>query len=73
MASIHVWKAMEKAAQKGGYAGRKDSGPLWDLSKRELVEIAARLGEMCSEAGGAEGGIARALEEHRILKENKIV
>lgn len=71
--SIHKWKAMDKAARLGGYAGRKDAAPLWDMSKRELVEIATRLGEQCADEGGAENGIARAIEEHRILKENGIV
>jgi hypothetical protein len=71
--SIHTWKAREKAARMGGYAGSPAAAPLWELSKRELVEIAARLGEICSDEGGEEGGIARAIEEHGILKANGIV
>jgi hypothetical protein len=71
--SLHTWKARDKAARMGGYAGRDEAAPLWALSKRELVEIAARLGELCSDAGGAENGIARTIEEHRILKANGIV
>jgi diphthamide synthase (EF-2-diphthine--ammonia ligase) len=70
--SIHTWKAREKAARMGGYAGCDEAAPLWEMSKRELVEIAARLGEICA-GGGAEGGIARAIEEHGILKANGIV
>jgi hypothetical protein len=71
--SIHTSNSREKAARMGGYAGRDEARPLWDMSKRELVEIAVRLGEMCSDEGGAENGIARAIEEHRILKQNGIV
>lgn len=71
--SIHTWKAREKAARMGGYAGRVEAAPLWEMSKRELVEIAARLGEICADEGGAENGIARAIEERRILKDNGIV
>jgi hypothetical protein len=73
MMSIHTWKAREKAARMGGYAGHEDAAPLWEMSKRELVEIAIRLGEICSDEAGAENGIARAIEEHRILKENGII
>lgn len=71
--SIHTWKAREKASRLGGYAGLDEAAPLWDLTKRDLVEIAARLGEACAEEGGPEKGIARAIEEHRILKQNGIV
>lgn len=71
--SIHQWKGREKAARMGGYAGFDEAAPLWDLSKRELVEIAARLGELCADEGGPVNGIARAIEEHRILKANGIV
>lgn len=73
MSSLHVWKAREKASRMGGYAGRDDAAPLWDLSKRELVEIAARLGELCAEEVSAENGIARALEERDILRANGII
>ena len=43
MSSIHVWKARKKAAELGAYAGQSCAAPLWDLSKRELVELALRL------------------------------
>lgn len=71
--SIHQSNSREKARRMGGYAGHVESTPLWDMSKRELVEIAIRLGEMCSDEGGPENGIARAIEEHRILKQAGIV
>ncbi|WP_141247096.1 hypothetical protein [Mesorhizobium sp. WSM3866] len=71
--SIHTWKARDKAARMGGYAGRDSAAPLWEMSKRELIEIATRLGEICSDEGGADNGIARAIEEHGILKQNAII
>ena len=73
MASLHVYKSIDKARANGGYAGLKASLPLWEMSKRELVEIAARLGEICADEGGAENGIARALEEAAALRANRII
>ncbi len=67
MASLHVWRAIEKARNKGGYAGNEAAMPLWNMSKRELVEIACRLGEICAPRGGEENGIARAIQERETL------
>lgn len=46
MTSLHTQKAMNKAARMGGMAGDNRAAPLWDLSKRELIEIAMRLGAL---------------------------
>lgn len=75
MTSLHQWKAIEKANLMGGYAGHPDAVALWDLSKRELVEIAIRLGEMTadSDSPSVEDAIARVREEHRALKANGII
>ena len=43
MSSLHVWKARKKAESMGAYAGEECAARLWDLSKRELVELALRL------------------------------
>lgn len=42
--SIHTQKARAAANARGGLSGHEAARPLWDLSKRELVEIALRLG-----------------------------
>jgi len=73
MASIHAHRAMEKAASLGGYAGDPDAGDLWELPKRELIEIALRLGELCSDDGGFEGALERVREERRALRANGIL
>lgn len=69
------FNAMSKAARLGGYAGRPETSGLWDLSKRELVEIALRLGEICADADEitVDDAIARVWEERRILKANGII
>lgn len=43
MSSLHVWKSRKKAAELGAFAGQDCAADLWDLSKRELVELALRL------------------------------
>ena len=70
MPSIHQWKAIEKANLMGAYAGNPEAVPLWDMSKRELVEIAIRLGEMTADCDSpsVEDAIHRVKEEHRTLK-----
>lgn len=42
--SIHTRKSRETATRKGGLSGEDAALPLWDLSKRELVEMVLRLG-----------------------------
>lgn len=74
--SIHTAKAQAKARALGGYAGREEASDLWDFSKRELVEIALRLGEMCradNAEPGFEGALARVHEERKTLLENGII
>ena len=74
MPSIHICKAQEKARRLGAWAGIKEAAPLWELSKRELVELAARLGALtCGECDNAELGVEAAKVEHRVLKEARIV
>lgn len=73
MPSIHVWKSIEKAADNGGYAGSESALPLWDMSKRELVEIAIRLGALVADDDSPEAGAKTALGEYSALKSNGIV
>lgn len=73
MASIHIWNSMAKAADKGGYAGNPETLPLWELSKRELVEIALRLGEISGDDFSLEGALARVEEERVALVANGII
>ena len=75
MTSLHQWEAIKKANRMGGYAGHPDAVSLWDMSKRELVEIAIRLAEMTtdSDSPSVEDAIARVREEHRALKANNII
>lgn len=69
MASIHVWKSIEVAASKGGFAGDPVTLPLWELSKRELVEIALRL----TMAENAADAMQQVQDEHGSLKANGII
>ena len=71
--SIHKWKAMNKAASLGAYGGESEAKPVWDLPKRELVEIALRLGERCGDDFSVEGAVNCVMEERRILKQNKLI
>ena len=71
--SIHIWRAMAKASKMGGYAGQEKTEDLWKYSKRELVEIALRLGEICSDEGGFDNALERVREERRTLRDNKII
>jgi hypothetical protein len=73
--SIHTWKAINKAARMGGYAANRDAEDLWNLSKRELLEIALRLGELCTEdgEGGIDNAIKRVREESVVLRANGII
>jgi hypothetical protein len=73
MSSIHTWKAREKASRLGGYAGAPDAAHLWDLSKRELIEIALRLGQQCAENDSMEAAIKRVNEEFLALETNGII
>lgn len=69
MASIHVWKAMQKAADKGGFAGDDTTLPIWELPKRELVEIALRL----TMAENVSDAVQRVWDERHALKANGII
>ena len=74
MPSIHAWKSIEKANDAGGFAGDHGALPLWDMSKRELIEIAIRLGaQVAGECDTASAGIAVALQEHESLRLNRII
>ena len=72
MMSIHTRKAREKAASMGAFAGEDVAEDLWELPKRELIEIALWL----SSEGMADdvvGAVARVLNKRHTLKRNGII
>ena len=72
--SIHTDKARAIAAKRGAWAGLDASLPLWRMSKRELVEIAARLGAMAiGDGSSSDAGIRIALNEAETLRSNGII
>ena len=69
MASIHTHRAQAKAAQMGAYAGDESANELWDLSKRELIEIALRL----TMAPTPSEAVSQVKDERFTLKQNGII
>ena len=74
MPSIHGWKAIEKARALGGFAGVEAALPLWELSKRELIEIALRLGALNEgECDNPQAGVNAAMNEFDALQRANII
>ena len=72
--SIHVSKAIALALAKGGWAGMPSVADLWELPKRELVEVALRLGAVNARHGDSVSAGRRAvLDELDALRETGIV
>lgn len=74
--SIHTDKAFEVAQRKGAYAACSYTNwcGLMALSKRELAEVAVRLGAVAAgECDSAEVGYQRAMNERDALKANGII
>ncbi len=69
MSSIHIWKSIEVAANRGGFAGDPSTLPLWELPKRELVEIALRL----TMAENVSDAMQQVQDERSALKANGII
>lgn len=75
--SVHIDKAISVARAKGGHAGHDDNRDLWDLSKRELIEIALHLA--AASTGEYETALAdgrarqRVIDEHDRLRASGIV
>jgi len=66
--SMHTDRARALAAQRGGFAGRDCALPLWAMSRRQLVEIAMRLGAMnAGDPDNPEAGLRAAMHEHHCL------
>jgi hypothetical protein len=61
MSSIHIARGRDIARNRGGYAGDPTHAELWELPKRELVELVLRLAAL------AEGDEA-SLEDGRALE-----
>lgn len=74
MASIHVWKAIKAARAKGGSAGLEQNLPLWEMSKRELVEALLHLSALAVQCEPtAPEATARAIAEIEALHQNGIL
>ena len=75
--SLHTDRAYEKLRKSGGLAGALSFDQwngLANMSKRELVEIAMRLGGLCTdECDNADMAYDRVLEEHNALKQAGIL
>lgn len=78
--SIHIMRSQEKARLKGAFAGNEGNACLWDLSKRELIEIALRMGAILCETTDSyedalegDGARERVLDEHRKLANADII
>ena len=69
--SIHTNRAIDLAASKGAFSSTPAALPLWNLSKRELVEIVLHLAALCTDNydDSLENGAAadRAMEERDAL------
>ena len=75
--SVHTDKAWRQLRDSGAMAGALSYGQwntLASLSKRELIEIALRLGGLCTlECDDAALAYDRVLEERDALRENSII
>ena len=72
--SIHVSNSIAVARSKGGWAWMPSVVDMWGLPKRELVEVALRLGAVNAGHGDSVSAGRRAvLEELDALRENGIV
>lgn len=69
MPSIHTHKSMKKAREMGAFAGDAAALPLWEMSKRELVEVVIRLGGLAAgKADSPKAGIDAAIQEANALR-----
>jgi hypothetical protein len=72
--SIHTGKAKDKARRLGGWAGDPRAGDLWKLSKRELAELALRLGALTTDnADDIDLALKAVNSERAALKLNGII
>ena len=71
--SMHVDRAVKVARDRGAWAGQECARDLWDLSKRELVEIGLRLADQTMGGAGLETAVGRCREELRVLRDQGIV
>ena len=75
--SIHFWKSVSIARQKGAFLGALDTEQaksLGDMSKRELIEIALRLAALQADnPDDPEQAFHRLQDEAHNLKANGII
>jgi hypothetical protein len=72
--SIHTMRAQAIAKARGGIAGNPANADLWNLNKRELVEVALRFGAQISGTPDTfEGARQAVLDELAALRSNGII
>lgn len=72
--SLHTDRSIAKARQHGAFAGQAAAQPLWGLSKRELLEVAIRLGAQAAhDPDNAAAGISTVTAELRALRDNRVI
>lgn len=71
--SVHTDNAIRKARSMGAYAGNSAAADVWELSKRELVEIALRLAVSSGAADNPLCAAARVRDECEILRGQGII
>ena len=76
--SVHIWRSFEVARGNGAWSAHDERTwkVLTAFSKRELVEIAIRLGARLSDddtGEDVEAALQRVLEEARALRANRII
>ena len=77
MASIHIHRARSVAESKGA-ASAQVSIKLWDLSKREIIEVALHLAALSTDSydeamQDGDKGEGRFWEEYAALKSNRLI
>ena len=76
--SIHAGKSMDKASGLGAAGGDDCTIPLWNMSKRELIECLLHIAAQASDEGyddaiNSDGAVKRVLEEYAILQNHNLV
>ena len=72
--SSHTAVGIAVARRKGGWAGAQSVSDMWELPKRELLEVALRLGAVNAGFGDSvSAGRKAVLDELDELRESNIV
>ena len=75
--SIHTEKSIALSRERGGAAGQRQNRDLWEMPKRELIEIALHLAAICTDSYDdsldGDGAANRIYEEREALRVNGII